>query len=213
LIPDNVFSVPNKDDAIAERHHHNRSDTVPVSNEKSVHSSMYTDEGKLLHPHDFIVSTGHDITLGHSDAPKYEIHSRVSTPENMCTYETESMHADQQVYPDKNHLQHGQDHIYRAPKEFTRRSSSTASPETWSHMVHALKVLKDMYFDRAETDMYLPMFEEQRIHPDMEDQVYHFYKHLIHRLTPEYREKEPVPVVAASLEFIEAYETLKGIII
>jgi hypothetical protein len=79
-------------------------------------------------------------------------------------------------------------------------------------MAHALRVLRDSGYDATESDAYLPMVESQYIYPDVEESFDRFYHHILKRLTPAWRADEPKEVVAAALEFAEAYECVRDIV-
>lgn len=78
-------------------------------------------------------------------------------------------------------------------------------------MANALYDLKSSGFDVGEAENYLPMIERETIHPSMEAEVFHFYKHLLRRLEPKSRSSEPAAIVEAALGFVEGYEELKGL--
>jgi pterin-4a-carbinolamine dehydratase len=212
------------------RQHHRDTDAVSVNSQSSsrsssrrnspIHSSRYSDDGTLLHQHDFVVHTGHEIPLGHSDSPHREIHAP-GTPEGRMRYETETEHAALQAHPElpvdrrqAGHPVEGQLPLPQAMKPASSgRRRPPPTPETWGHMAHALRVLRDSGYDATESDIYLPMVESQYIYPDVEESFDRFYHHILKRLTPAWRADEPKEVVSAALEFAEAYECVRDIVV
>ena len=85
------------------------------------------------------------------------------------------------------------------------------SHDTWRRMANALRVLKASGFDVGEAENYLPMIEQEVIHPSMEGEVFRFYKHLQKRLEAESQVTEPIEIVEAALGFVEGYEELKNL--
>jgi 4a-hydroxytetrahydrobiopterin dehydratase len=191
--------------------HHETEAVIPPPQSSHIHSTMRTDEGIILHPHDFTVHTGHEIQMGRSDASQYEINP-VLAPSGIM-YETETQNELRQALSadGKTHYeQHGHDMKFKIPDMLI--STPTASTETWNHMLHALTILSDAGYDKTESEYYKPMIQQGLIYPDVEEGLFYFYKHLLHRLTPEWRKSEPPGVVGAALEFVEGYEAVKGII-
>jgi hypothetical protein len=190
----------------------------------TMHSSRISDDGTQLHDHDFIVHTGGDILLGRSDSPKHEIHAP-GTP-NGFMYETESDHASLQGHPGLHVDRHQFGHTIQGQLSKSvnaielnqvtsipsHRRRPPPTPDTWKHMAHALRVLRDKGYDPAEADMYLPMVEAEYVYPDMEEAFEKFYLHIRKRLTPASRAEEPQEIVDAALEFVEAYEIIRDIV-
>lgn len=91
-------------------------------------------------------------------------------------------------------------------------ASKHVPDETWNKMAACLQTLVKTGFDVGQAENFLPMIEDGAIHPSLECELFHFYKHMLHRLEPEARSTEPVAVVEAVLGFVEGYEELKSII-
>ena len=83
---------------------------------------------------------------------------------------------------------------------------------TWSEMAEALRVLRDLGFDSSEADFFLPTIEAGYIHPDAEAPLYHFYRHLLKRISQEWVPTEPATVVSACRQFVSGYEKIKDIV-
>lgn len=222
VVEDGSITTPSR------RSQHRDSDAVSVHSRSSsrasspIHSSRYSDDGSLLHEKDFVVHTGHETLAGHSDSPHYEIHAPAGP--TGFQYETEAEHAAMQAHPeirvDRHQHGHPVDGQLRVPTPQKASNGGPASsrrrppptPETWDHLAHALRVLRDKGYDATEAEAYLPMAEGQYIYPDVEQDFDRFYHHVLKRLTPAWRAEEPPEIVGAALEFAEAYECIRDIV-
>jgi hypothetical protein len=119
-------------------------------------------------------------------------------------------HTELPGHSDSSHFEHGGDHDRELASEGIPPSRHL-SKAAWQRMANSLSDLQSSGFDIGECENYLPMIERETIHPSMEAEVFHFYKHLLRRLEPDSRSSEPVEVVEAALGFVEGYEELKGL--
>ncbi len=202
--------------AVSHKHHSSEDSILFRPDADGVHSTMMPDDGRQIHEHEFRVHTGHDISLGHSDAPHHEI---FPPDPKVGRYETESEHASFQAHPERvSHKQFGREGVASLPFGITEKPAGYVrrrppiTSETWGCMAAALRVLRDRGYDSSEADYFLPMIESGYIHPDAEAALYHFYSHVLKRISPEWASSEPVDIVSACRQFISGYEEVKDIV-